>query len=332
MLALRGLVLSCALFVFPTRALAEGPATAVLRVDRSRQASGCPDGRALARRVNAVAHREAIVARGGDVVLRVGIDHSKAGFTASLAAEGARSGERDLEDEGTSCDGLTEALAVSIALLLDEDEPPPPPSPPPRVRILEPRPLPDAPSPGRGHGPPLPSMAIDVLAVESAGLVGSSTFGVEGNADFRVSQLFTFGGGVFAMIDDTQRFGAGTLHLNLVAVRANACLTFRVADQSIGGALCGFPALGSMLATARGFDENQTASQPWFALGAGAVADGPIIGPLGFETRLDLVVPVVRPRFVVEDLGGAGPGQAGTAFKASALGLAIGIGVRVLIP
>ncbi len=309
-------------------ALAEEPAQARLRVERSEAAGDCPDAWALLLRVNRIAHRSAVVREGGNVVLRVGIDHGEAGYSASLTARGARTGERDLDDAGPTCEGLAEALAVSIALLLDEE--PSVPAPPPRVAPA-PAALPPVPT-GPGHGAPLPSSVLDVLVFESAGVVGPSTFGVEGNADFRVTPRLTLGGGVFALIDDTRRFGPGALHMSLVAIRANACFTFRLADASIGGALCGFPALGSIIATGRGFDQDRTASQPWFALGAGAVADGPIIGPLGLVTRLDLVVPVLRPSFVVEDLGAAPPGASGTAFRTSPVGVSLGVGVRAQIP
>jgi hypothetical protein len=87
-----------------------------------------------------------------------------------------------------------------------------------------------------------------------------------------------------------------------------------------------------MIASAGGYDQNHTASQPWVALGAGAIADGPIVGPLSFAARLDLFVPLVRPSFIIENLGGAPPGQTGTAFEASHVGVAVGVGVRALIP
>ena len=320
---------SALLLVTPASARADGSATAEIRLDRSSAARDCPDARTLGRSVNALAHRIAIVEKGASVLLRVGIDRSDAGYTASLTATGARSGERDLDDAGATCEGLSEALAVSIALLLDEDAPEPEPARPadPPAWPSMPRP-----SPGPGHGPPLPSSILDVLAVESVGLVGPSTFGLQANADFRITRFFTVGGGFLAMIDDAERFGAGTLHLNLVAIRSNACFSFRVAHQSIGGALCGFPALGAMVATARGFDENHTASQPWFALGTGAVADGPIVGPLGFAARLDVFVPLVKPSFVVEDLGSAPAALTGKAYEASPVGIAVGIGIRALIP
>jgi hypothetical protein len=162
--------------------------------------------------------------------------------------------------------------------------------------------------------------------------MGPSSFGVTGSADFRVTRYLTVGGGVIALIDDVRRFGSGTLEMNLVAARAPACFSFRSPDQSLGGSLCGYPAIGSMIATGRGFDRNQTASQPWFALGAGAGADASIIGPLGLATRLDLLVPLVRPSFIVQDLGSAAPGKSGTAYHAPPVGVGLGIGVRALIP
>ena len=300
----------------------------MVSVERTAAAMSCPDAETLRRDVNAMAGREAIIDGAAAVTLRIGIDRTASGFTASLASGGARTGQRELEDAGQDCKGLSQALTVSIALLLDEEQDAPRPRAlaPDKPRARPPR------SGATSPGPPLPRASIDVVALESAGVVGTSTFGVAGQADFRVTKALTVGGGVFGIIEDTERVSPGEIHLSLVAAKVPACFSFRVADQSISLAFCGYPALGALVATARGFDVNHTAAQPWFALGSGAMAEGPIVGPLGFVGRLDAYVPLVRPRLVVAERLPDEPHVLHQAYQSKPIGVSIGVGVRVAIP
>jgi hypothetical protein len=299
-------------------------ATAVLRVDRSADASVCEDAADLAVRINRIAARDAIV-QGAPAPVTLDVSFAKSGgkLRARVAVSGASHGERELDDDGPDCGALAEAVAVSVALLLDEA----PTSP----RAPEPR-RPSKPSKVPPSRPPLPHMMLDIAALESVGVVGPGTIGLFGGVEVRVTRYLTLGAGALGILDDTERFGAGNLRVDLVAVRAPACFAVQAADRSVGAELCGYPALGTMIGSGEGFVENHTVTQPWFAMGASAIGTGPIVGPLAFTGRVDLLVPIVRPSFVVEDLGGAPTRETGVAFETPPVGVAAGFGLRALIP
>jgi hypothetical protein len=311
------------------QARAEGePNTASLVVERTQEASACEDAGELAKRIDRIAGRSAIVegTRPTPLSLLVQFDRSGGKFKAHLVVEGTSHGERDFDDDGSDCTALQEALAVSVALLLDEPPRPPPAPPPPPVVP------PAAPPPTTHSEAPIPRTTIDVVALESAGVLGKATFGLSAGFGTRITRYLTVGGEAFGFLDDDEHFGVGALRLDLVATRAPACASFQVPDRSIGGALCGYPALGAMIASGEGFLENRTQALPWFALGASAVGAGPIIGPLAFVGRVDLIVPLARPAFRIESLGGAELGLHGVAYETPPVGVAAGVGIRALSP
>jgi hypothetical protein len=119
-----------AIFVWGTKGQAAELPTAELTVSRTPEAASCADESTLAgelrSRMTATAARE-------PGPLRLGVELSMDGeqFVATLRVEGRKQGIRSLRSKGPTCDGLHDALMVTLLLLLDEhpslDVPPPPP-------------------------------------------------------------------------------------------------------------------------------------------------------------------------------------------------------------
>lgn len=326
-----------AVFARPRVALSE-PGTATLFVQRGVDAEGCEDAASLRARINRIAERDAIVQ--GDAPLRLSVQFDpvkEGGFRALLHVSSkdaeAPTGNREFSDSSPNCIALDEAIAVSVALLLDD------------VPRAHPVAAPDVTAPApfkpttQWSDRPTPRATFDALAVASAGVVGSTTFGFELGFDFRATKpapgpgfapFLTVGVGMLALLEHVEPSAGGQIHLNLVAGRVPACFAFHLSNQVFGASFCGFPALGTMIASGRGYDVDSTAYEPWFALGASAVAEAAIIGPLSFTGRLEMVVPLVRPEFVLVRLGTGGETQA--AFEPFPVGALGGVGVRAAIP
>jgi hypothetical protein len=307
-----------------------GPAVARLGVERASDAAGCDDAAALAARVNRVAGRPAIVEEAGDVTLAISIRRTATGFTAHLVATGIRHGDRDFEDAGQSCEGLADGIAVSVALLLDEVAPQ---QRPPRVgNDVRQAGAPHVAAPPVAPKAPPPRTALDVFAIETASILGRSTLGVEVGAARRVTRLMTVGAGAFFLPNDVEQVtitdksgtkpvrSVGELELSLVALKVPACFATESNDQSIGFELCGYPTLGLLAGSTSGSLVLTPHVAPWFAMAASALGTGPVVGPLRYLCRADLVVPVTRTTL----LGGA--------FKQAPVGVSAAFGVRALIP
>ncbi len=155
-----GVAIASTLFVAAWIALAPGealadPLRASLTVRRGAGAERCPDGQGLGARVDALAGAPLV---GGDapasVQIEIAFDRIPRGLRATMKIGGARTGERILEDKGTSCEALTEAVAITTLVVLDatpkEAPPPGPPAPP------GPPPAPPGPPPAPPGPPPVP--------------------------------------------------------------------------------------------------------------------------------------------------------------------------------
>ncbi len=135
-------VLGCCLGARSARA---EPVRASLEVIRAAGTEACPDGVKLAQRIEEMAGAK--ILSGPElkpVALELLLERQGKGYRGKLTISGERKGERVIEDAGPDCDGLQEAVAVSILLVLDAlpGVVPPPPAPEPP---LEPAPLPPEP-------------------------------------------------------------------------------------------------------------------------------------------------------------------------------------------
>jgi len=312
-----------------------------LHVERTEQAADCPDASEVARRVNQIAGRSAIAERDvASVGLSVYLDRSAEGYSAKIELYGRRAGERRLTDPGDTCVDLAHALAVTLALLLDEAAVPPQPAalsplpepvrplPPPRgtEALFEPE-FRREPEPAR----PPPTWTVDAGAMQTAGLLNGAVPSVHVGSDFVVAGPFSVGGGMLWLPTDTVDFEGGEVELSLVTWFVQGCLTFLRGQAPIALSVCAFPTAGVLTGVGTGFATDQRASQSWLAGGASVVADGQIVGPLGFSARLAGVVPLSR-EFVVETEGGGEPGEgSGVAFESSPVGVLAGVAVRATI-
>jgi len=316
-----------------------------LHVSRTELAAECPGPREIAVRVNEIAGRRALVEQ--DVAglgLSVRFDRSPQGFTAEISLYGRRSGRRRLIDPGDTCADLTDALAVTLALLLDEGAVEPQVSPmvspePPREEPPKEQPPERAPEPffepefRRRPTPPEPppTWTVDLGAMQTGGILSSAApAGVIGT-DFVFADPFSVGAGMLWMPSDKLEFAGGQVQLSLVAWLVQGCVTFLRGQTPIAVSVCVFPAAGVLTGDGTGYATDRQASQSWLAGGASVVADGQIVGPLGFSARLAGVVPLSRD-FIVETEGGGEAAEAsGVAFETSPAGVLAGLSVRATI-
>src|SRR5688572_3004400 len=99
------------------------PLSAAILVSRAPEAHDCPDAEQLRARVERiVGHSLAGDDTSRAFVMRAEFTRRGEGYEATLRMSGIREGERVLRDQGTSCEALADAVAVTTALLLDESK------------------------------------------------------------------------------------------------------------------------------------------------------------------------------------------------------------------
>lgn len=347
---------------------------AVARLELVRRAGAearCPDAPALATLVDTVANRPAIARDPdpADVALWVTVEPAGNGFRATLRAEGARTGERVLEDTSdASCGALAEAIAVTTVLLLDAREEAAVETPAAGAgRELAPRipvPVPAVSVPAAPVGPPPGSAPADTSSpTEAPGLVApaDSTDGPGDDApslavgaptawsvDAAILGGATVtGGGVEIGAWGRRRLGPGSVGLGARITTpsehafANGAVEVWSARGTVEGCLelragdrvilapCGTAALGAMVAQGQGFDRTDAGLLPTLSLGGVALAALGIAGGTAVLVRVGVAGSPVRPSFEVEDDGAAAPGQVGEAYRAPALVADAGAGLRL---
>jgi hypothetical protein len=354
------LALAAAL-AFGGSARAEGlPSLAVHRTDDT---SDCPDAAALAGRVARHMKRPALdprdaASQGGAASLDVQIYRSEKGFTAVV-----QSGEktRQLTDEGSTCAGLADALAITLAILLDTEPPPPspapspepaaPPTPAPRPTRREPiapdRLPPDpaaseaadaSPEPPPDPPKPPPRLYAGLAVASSVGLLQAPLgLGIEGYVGVGAGRVFSFEGGFLALPARTSLYpgrvkGTDGTTTPLVEVSLAAGLLRACAGPPAfagGGRLSGCfgPVLGAIHGAGLGFPSDKTVTVPWFAAEAGALYVQPLVGRLALAARGSLFVPLVRQSFTVTDVDQGNP----VAFSPAPVGGALDAELRLTI-
>lgn len=326
--------------IMPAPARAENQElVAWLHVERTDSALDCPDARGMAARVNEIAGRDAIAER--DVAglgVAVRIDRTEEGYAAFIHIYGGRAGERSLSDPGPTCEGLADAVAVTLALLLDEGaapvDSPQPDAQAPLPPASEPTPAPiGQPEFRRAPGPqePSPIWTVDAGAMQTAGVLDGAVPTVHLGTDYVVAEPFSVGAGMLWLPSDTVTFGGGEVDLSLVAWFVQGCVGFLRGRTPIGLSACIFPAAGVLTGEGTGYVVDRRATQSWVAGGASLVADGRIVGPVGFSARLAGVAPLSRDFIVETEGGGEAAEGAGVAFETSPVGVLAGVAIRATI-
>ena len=245
---------------------------------------------------------------------------------------GTAAGSRQLE--GESCTALGEAMIVILVLMIDpalvpetpprlEPEPVaqlPPPPPPPAAPLVVARPQPPAPPPAgcRWGRPALALSALgDLGALPAPAAGGALAFGLRRcalGAEVSVHGLSPRTGE--AELDA----GAGG-DLWLLAGGAAFSLHADLGGLEVG-ARGGLEA-GTMSGRGVGINNPDSGRALWLAAGAGATLALPLTARFAALLGVDLVVPLRRPRFVIDDLGAVHRAAAVTGR------LALGLEVRL---
>jgi hypothetical protein len=321
--------LVAAIFLWDAGARAAELPTAELTVSRTPEAASCADENTLAgelkARMTATAARE-------PGPLRLGVELSTDGelFVATVRVEGRRQGIRTLRSKGPTCEGLHDALMVSLLLLLDE-HPSSPDVPPP----LPPTALPPAPPPAT---PPPPAPAIATAEPTrgppptlwlSAG--GALTHGLPdrwwgaGSADVVVRyRSFEFSlGGVLAPRRGHSLADGRRVDVAFAGGRARGCYAFVVGAPRVSA--CAVAVASRLSGRGGGGDVDQGQdARTWWLFGAGPDAYFPVSSRIGIGISTVLLVPARAVTFYID------PNQS-EAYVTDPVAVWIGADVRVRI-
>lgn len=344
--ALAALAAVAALALGARSATAADPPLARLVVHRAQAAADCPDAPALAAAVHALVQRPALDPASTDrlaPVYDIQIFRDDEGYAAILQA-GALT--RQLSDPGATCADLAEALALTLAILLDTEAPPPPspqpqpqpspspsPSPPPQ-RSPQPQPIaplpPPPPRPPRVRGPKTWDLNFELGAAQTVGILTPFSWALSAEGSVRL-RSGSFGVGAIWMPTRTIDAPPGEVDVSLIAGTLRACAAILGKLTGPRLSLCAAPIMGAIQGAGRGYSPDREGSALWFSLGAAALAEGPIVGPLGWSARANLLVPVFSEEFTVDRQEGSTVTTV-TALDPWPVGFLLGAGLRVSIP
>jgi hypothetical protein len=296
-----------------------------LVVHRSDDALDCPDARTLADLVAEQMQKPALqpavegapdAARGLDVQ----IYRSEKGFTAVIQAKGKT---RKISDKGATCSSLAAALAVSISILLDDDpvppapEPPaPPPAPTPPLSTMSWDTHPAEPPDEEPPPPPMrPRVVLAAAPMITVGLLQSWAGAVTSEIEVRLGR-FSVSGGVLVLPGQTLTAGSGAqVSLDLMLGLIRGCAT--VADrETLRLALCVTPYAGAIHGETKGLPNNQSSTTPWIGAGTSFFFEQKIWGPLAWGARAELMIPLDKWQFNVDNGTLFSPAPAGGAWDA----------------
>jgi hypothetical protein len=278
-------VLACA----ATRARAE-PLPVTLSVSRTAAAQGCPDEVGLGALVEATARRPRVDAQAvPGIAAEVGFDRSEERFRAMVRLSGAKTGERELTDTGPDCAPLAQAVAITLVLLADHG--------PDTVAA----PLPTAP-----RETPAPS----AWRAARVSLVGGAGLGLVGPASLDVSVGFSaerrsgwgLAGDVFLVAPQRTALPPGDVRVWLLAVEVGLCRAALDGPHMLVR-VCAGGAAGWLDGRAFGYPTSQSNGFPWFAASARLGLGGPIAGRLRWIGQAELLVPLRRQTFSIDNLG-----------------------------
>ncbi len=335
----------------PHTAHAEPPLPDLV-VHRTDDTSDCPDSAALAARVDRHMKRPALRPRkdhGGSGKERPSLDvqiyRSEAGYTAVV-----QTGEktRQISDKGTTCRGLADAMAITLAILLDTEVPPPEPEPPPSAAATpEPKPTEakpasdDKPKPAPAPAPPAltppftaPPRTFRVVAGAGAtvatGLLTQLSLGGTGHVGLGIGRVFSIEAGFLVLPTQTIPYAgkligastnaAPTVDIQLTSALARLCATARIITDDTRVGLCAGALVGTIRGAGHGFVVNNTTTDPWVAANLGAILEQTLFWRLSLVTRASVYVPILRRSFTVDNVeAGSDPLAFSSAFVGAGL-------------
>lgn len=324
----------------------------VLAVVRSQGATDCPDSAALAEAVaKQVGRMPALdpdglaAAAGFDVEIRKG----RTGYEATIRPRAQPTALRRLSDPGSTCDGIADAIALTLAIFLDREVAPPPaartaegpghgPRPPP-PRAVGPDARLEAPPPWprrRGFGLDVHASALATVSVlDGVGLA------VGGEVAVPLPIGIRLGGGVLGVPTQSYDAPPGRIELSLVAATlrlGTTVLRRPLGDGAVELTASAIAAAGVLRAAGVGFTEDEPPkTDPWVAVGPGLGAEGSIVGPLGWSIRTDTLILLRHQRYAVAQRSdgvvrvGADRGAVPEPYDTPPVGFVVGGGLRVTI-
>lgn len=297
-----------------------------LRVQRSAEASDCPDEQAFAASTAALGTPSAEISSSALSVV-VELARDQGGYVARIRATGRKSGERELRSTEDSCEALAEAVGLVLAVLFDllpddgdgsafpssADTPPVATAPPafsvtPAPRASAP---PDTrrsqPHAGASRPPPAtrPVVWLGAYPGVASGLLGHALSGQLGAAiHARLGRRLAWGTGGFWAPGRDVSHGPGVVSVFLAAGREEITLTLARSARGELAARAEF-LLGAIAGRGRGYDRDRTATELWLAAGLGAAGRWRL-GPrwwLALSTLL--IVPHRTQTFSVAEVPGS---------------------------
>ena len=321
-------VLAVAVGVTSWDAAADQPhATARLQLSRGQETQTCIDAGSLRRAVEQRLQRDVFRAADSeqvDVRVTVKLDRADSGFAATVLLEtqhGNPIGTRRLTTETQQCSALDESLVLALALMLDirreqvaavdqrerlkDPAAYPGASPPPTRAPLRPSGLPVGGPVGAATMQPAPWRFMGgVGAVVGVGLLPDVAPGVRLGAGVAPPRIGWVEADATALAGTEAADEVGAVRLAWWGLGLYLCpLEFRGAPASGVGCLGNH--VGWLRSTGVGFDDNSRSTRITYSPGLRGRGALRVTGPVALRAGIELLVPVVRDRFVYAQPNGS---------------------------
>jgi hypothetical protein len=288
-------------FSTPAAFAAELPG-GTLTLTTTAAAAGCPTEEELA---VALRQRSTLTPAPAPIQLAVHIDLADGAYVAQIRVAGRKQGERTLRTEGPSCQGLHDALIVSLSLLLDDDPDAagsaalaprlPPVSPPPA-----PADLPSAAV--RPRDPREASLWLELGAAGTHGLPHELSASLEAGLSFRAPRWEVAALGFWAVPREVT-FAPGTLDVGLWGVGLSGCVVPVQLPHAFRLSACGVAAAAELSVEPRGFTRAWPRKRPLLLAGVAIEPRYALGSRVSLGVSLSLSAPLLRQRFSVQGLG-----------------------------
>jgi hypothetical protein len=288
-------------FSVPPAFAAELPG-GTLTLTAAPSAAGCPTEDDLAAELR---ERTTATPELAPIQLTVHIDAVEGAYVAQIRVAGRKHGERTLRTEGPSCQGLHDALLVSLSLLLDEDPSAVSSAPParPRPTGVLPRTLAEPPPKAlRPRDPSAASLWLELGAAGTHGLPEGLSASFEAGVSFR-SRRWEVGAFGFWAVPREVTFEPGTLKIRLWGVGLSGCVVPVVLSRGFRLSSCGVAAAAELGVQPRGFTRAWSRKRPLFLAGLALEPRYAIGSRASVGVSVSLMAPLMREQFSVQGLG-----------------------------
>jgi hypothetical protein len=222
-----------------------------LEVARGPGAQSCPDAAGLTDTLRERLGPSASI-EGAPVVIEVEIQSTGEGFAATVRASGGKRGVRTLSANGPGCEGLSEALVVSLLVLLDRDPEHPQ----------------SAPQGGPASRGPELSFWVAAGGALTYALPDGLSGALIGEAGARYGPHALWLGGVFTPKQDIE-FHSGHVWVSANGGQLRAC-TMLLGNSTIRADGCAVGLLLALRGEADGYSGDRSKVRPWWLVGGGA--------------------------------------------------------------